>query len=383
MPGRPASTTRSDPCSPPILASRSRSPVVSPDTWPVRLNARSAPWIASVSARSKLMKPPATAAVGGELEQRMLRRLDLLRAVEFGVRAERVVHHGLADVDQLAAQPGVVDRAAVLAGVDDADHGGEQLRQVGGAADLLQHAGMLEFRLQRHRVGELAGFHAADDRLVDAAVDRIGEMLGGEELRDPLVRAVVGEQRTKQRLLRLQVGRRQALRETEQWRIDGVHGQDSIRPCKSRGERPSLWIGVVPGDESVKVRGAPFDAPTGRGRTTAKRASRVARPGRHTNKVVLITTCSTRWRSSRQREHEQECARHRHGPRKTGENNRGGGFIALPRCNGWRSLGVADAMKLGTGKPSCYADATWRSPMETIQVKVSREATADRGRMRG
>ena len=205
------------------------------------------------------------------------------------------------------------------------------------------------------------GLDAADDRLVDAAMDRIGEMLGCEELRDSLIGLVVGQQRAKQRLLRLQVGWRQALGQTEQWRIDGVHGQDSIRPCKSRGERPSLWTGVVPGDESVKVRGALFDAPAGRGRTTAKRASGVARLGR-----VLITTCSTRWRSSRQREHEQECARHRHGPRKTGENNRGGGFIALPRCNGWRSLGVADAMKLGTGKPSCYADATGRSPMETI-----------------
>ena len=53
MPGRPARITRSDGCSPPILASRSRRPVVRPETWPVRLNARSAPWIASVSARSK------------------------------------------------------------------------------------------------------------------------------------------------------------------------------------------------------------------------------------------------------------------------------------------------------------------------------------------
>ena len=64
-------------------------------------------------------------AIGGELEQRMLRRLDLLRAVEFRIGAERVVDHGLADVDELPAQPGVVDRAAVLAGVDDADHRGE------------------------------------------------------------------------------------------------------------------------------------------------------------------------------------------------------------------------------------------------------------------
>ena len=64
------------------------------------------------------------AAVGGEVEQRLFGELDLLRTVEFGVGAERVVDDGFADVDQLAAQPGVVDRAAVVAGVDDADHRG-------------------------------------------------------------------------------------------------------------------------------------------------------------------------------------------------------------------------------------------------------------------
>ena len=64
-------------------------------------------------------------AVGGKLEQRMFGRFDLLRAVEFGIGTEGVVDHRLADVDQLSPQPCVLDRAAVLAGVDDADHGGE------------------------------------------------------------------------------------------------------------------------------------------------------------------------------------------------------------------------------------------------------------------
>ena len=59
--------------------------------------------------------------------------------------------------------------------------------------------------------------------LEDAAMDRIGEMFRGEELGNPLVGAVVGEQRAEQRLLRLQVGWRQALGETEEGRIDGVH----------------------------------------------------------------------------------------------------------------------------------------------------------------
>ena len=95
---------------------------------------------------------------------------------------------------------------------------------------------MLEFGFQRDRVGELSGFDAAGDRLVDAAVDRIGEVLGGKKFRDALIGAVVGEQRAEQRLLRLQVGWRQALRETEQGQIDGVHDRHSIACAESRGE---------------------------------------------------------------------------------------------------------------------------------------------------
>ena len=38
-------------------------------------------------------------------------------------------------------QPSVGDRATILAGIDDADHRRDQLRQIGGAADLLKDAG--------------------------------------------------------------------------------------------------------------------------------------------------------------------------------------------------------------------------------------------------
>lgn len=50
---------------------------------------------------------------------------------------------------------------------------------------------MLEFRLQRHPIGELAILDAPNDRLVDAAMDRIDKVLGCEEFRDPFIRAVV------------------------------------------------------------------------------------------------------------------------------------------------------------------------------------------------
>jgi hypothetical protein len=187
-------------------------------------------------------------AFGAEGEQRVLGRLDLLGAVQLGISAERGVHHRLAEVDELAAQPRVVDRPSVFAGIDDADHGGEKLGEIGGAADFLQHARMLELGLQHHGVGELSCLDAAHNGLVDAAVDRVREVVRREELGDSLVRLVVGEQGAEQGLLGLQVGRGQALGEPEQRRVDGVQDQTSI------GTLARQWLMRAP-SRSVARRG--------------------------------------------------------------------------------------------------------------------------------
>ena len=75
---------------------------------------------------------------------------------------------------------------------------------------------MLEFGTQRDGVGKLAGFHPSHDRLVDAAMHRIDEMLRHQEFSDPLVGLVVGQQRAQQRLFGRRIGRRQTLRQAEQ-----------------------------------------------------------------------------------------------------------------------------------------------------------------------
>ena len=238
MPGRPARISRSDGCIPPILASKSRKPVDRPETPPARWKARSAPRIASVSARLKVTKPPLAPPSEASSNSDCSAASICFGPSSSGVGAEGVVHHRLADVDQLPAQPRIMDRAAILAGIDDADHRGEELREIGGAADLLQHAGMLELALQGHGVGELPRLDAPRDGLEDAAVDRVGEMVGGEELADPLIGLVVGQQRAEQGLLGLDVGGRQALGEPQKGRIDAVHGsQHSPPPRATAGVR--------------------------------------------------------------------------------------------------------------------------------------------------
>ena len=83
--------------------------------------------------------------------------------------------------------------------------------EIAGTPDLLQDPGILEIGLHGHGVGKLSGLNPASNRLINATVDRIGEVFWSQELRDALVGAVVCKQRAQKRLLGLNIRRRQTL----------------------------------------------------------------------------------------------------------------------------------------------------------------------------
>ncbi len=101
----------------------------------------------------------------------------------------------------------VVERAAIAFGVDDRDRRGREPREVLRPADLGERAVLVEQVFQRDRAGHLAAVDQLADRVVDAAVHRIGEVLGREEIGDAAVGRVVDEDRAEQCLLRLGVPR--------------------------------------------------------------------------------------------------------------------------------------------------------------------------------
>jgi hypothetical protein len=80
-----------------------------------------------------------------------------------------------------------------------------QLAEVLRAADLGQFLAALEDVLQGHRVGDLATVDQRAAGLEDAAVHRLGEMLGPQEVGDPLEGRVVGQDGAQKRLLGLVV----------------------------------------------------------------------------------------------------------------------------------------------------------------------------------
>ena len=101
----------------------------------------------------------------------------------------------------------VVDRAAVVGGVDDGrrfgGEAGEVLRdRESGDVDVGGQEG-----LQRDRGGDLAGADEAARGVIDLLMDRLEEMRRFEKIGDAVERLVVDQDGAEQRLLRLDIVR--------------------------------------------------------------------------------------------------------------------------------------------------------------------------------
>ena len=109
--------------------------------------------------------------------------------------------------DQLAADREVVDQLGVVAGGEERDRGAGEADEIGGAAELLEAGVVLEEGLDGDRRRERVAPDALGRDLEDPGVDRVEEVRGLHEARDPVVDVVVDEQRAEQRLLGLDVVR--------------------------------------------------------------------------------------------------------------------------------------------------------------------------------
>ena len=157
-------------------------------------------------------RQPALGLAGlGQAVELLFGGFDLVGGGDLEVLGEGVVDHVLAERDQLAPEVEVVDGAAVVARVHDGDGAALQLGEVVRAAGLGERLVLVEQGLERDRVGLLAALDQLADGLEDASVGRVGEVLGAQEIGDPLEGVVVLEDRAEQRLLGLVVDRRRAV----------------------------------------------------------------------------------------------------------------------------------------------------------------------------
>ncbi len=142
-----------------------------------------------------------------EHEELLLGDLDLLAAALRHGRIVGLVDQLLADVDQAALEPEVVQQPAVVAGVEDRLGGAGEAREIARAVELAQRLVLVERDLEGQVVGEPALLDQPAHRLEDPTVHRLVEMLRPQELRDPVIGLVVDQDRAEQRLLGLDVVR--------------------------------------------------------------------------------------------------------------------------------------------------------------------------------
>jgi hypothetical protein len=133
---------------------------------------------------------------------------DLLLGLD--LRLVGAVDDLFAEIDELALDEQVVDQPAVIADIDDADHRGCEFAEITRPADIGQGAVLFEEHPQGDRIGDLVAQDQARQRIVDAAVHRIGEMFGLQEIGDAVEGVVVGEDRAEQGLFGFEIVRRRA-----------------------------------------------------------------------------------------------------------------------------------------------------------------------------
>ncbi len=125
-------------------------------------------------------------------------------------RLEGAVHDILAESDELPQQIEVVNEATEIAGIDDVHGRRGEGGNVRGAAGFLHRLVILDVRLERYRAHDLPALDDARQGIEDLAVQRIGEVLAFQELRDPMIGRIVHEDRAQQSLFRLEIVRRLA-----------------------------------------------------------------------------------------------------------------------------------------------------------------------------
>ena len=156
------------------------------------------------------LEAAAVAPALGDLIEALLRLLDLVARRGIDRRVIGDIDDVLADLNELAADRKIVDRAAVIVGVDDGRRFRGKAREIlrnGDAAEIV----IAKVRLQRDRRGELAGADQRSRDLIDAAMNFLDEMLDLQKIRDAVIGVVVDEDRAEQRLLGFDIRGRNAI----------------------------------------------------------------------------------------------------------------------------------------------------------------------------
>ena len=165
----------------------------------------------SGECRLELLEPAPVAASLRELVQPTLGVLDLVARRELHRRVEGDIDHVLADLNELAPDGEIIHSPPVIEGVYDCRRFSRQPGQVLRERQSRDVEVSRQKRFQRNRRGNLAGANQGARNIIDLPVNGLEEMLRLEKIGDAIECLVVDENRTQQRLFRLNVVRSRAV----------------------------------------------------------------------------------------------------------------------------------------------------------------------------
>ncbi len=161
--------------------------------------------------REERLEPTVGLAGFGEFVERLFGGDDLLARVVFRFQPPGAVADLGAELHQLAALVHLVDHLRIVARGERADRGTGEAGQIGRTAQFLQPLVIGEEGLQRDRRGQHVGRDPLLGERVDAFMHRFVEMRRLDDLRDPVVDLVVGQDRAEELLLGFDVVRHAGL----------------------------------------------------------------------------------------------------------------------------------------------------------------------------
>jgi hypothetical protein len=145
------------------------------------------------------LHPAPSVSCLGELEQTAFGLFDNIRRASLMLQPEviGITQDLLAQRDQLAAHIQVMDRAAVILGIDDRDDASGKIGEIFRTTDMRKVVVLLKIVLQGDRTGHLAALGQLENRLIQALMHRNKEMERAQKITDFFQGVVVKHQRAQ------------------------------------------------------------------------------------------------------------------------------------------------------------------------------------------
>lgn len=144
-------------------------------------------------------------ALFGEAVELLLGSLDLIHRGFFDIHGAGAGGDFITNGDQITAESKIVNNLCIIPRIEERNGSARQPCEIGRAAQF-SHAGIpIEIGFQRHRGGETVLFDAPGSGFINSRMQRVIEVFGFKNPRNPFINLIIYQQRPEKRLLCLDI----------------------------------------------------------------------------------------------------------------------------------------------------------------------------------